>query len=202
MPETDPSDLIHDLINDFFSQLFSFFRKVLTRFTTNLQNSFTEVSARRWTKTILSVVFYIIIRPYIERFFRWSSERDRKRREEKEKKAAEATGFEEGRKAKVSANELRGTGGAESGRVLGEVDDTDDEVDNEKAGNGNGNGDEQEEGEAIKFAKASGVPEWGKNARKRQKKQAKNMSEYPSHNLTDEQLLSLLDWSEDEGEKA
>ena len=184
---TDPSDIVYDAINDFFSQLYSFISTGITRFTTNVRESFTQVPKGRWSKVILSVVFYIVIRPYIEKFFRWSSEKERTRREEKEKEEKEATGHEAGRKAKVSANSLRGGAAAaadESGKVLGEVDNTDDELDDE------------EEGEDIKFAKASGVPEWGKNARKRQKKQARN-----THNLSDEQLLGMLDWSESEDEK-
>lgn len=187
---TDPSDIVYDAINDFFSQFYTFISTIITRFTSNIRESFAQVPKGRWTKVILSVVFYIVIRPYIEKFFRWSSEKERKRREEKEKEEKEATGHEAGRKAKVSANSLRGgaataAGAAdESGKVLGEVDNTDDELDDD------------EEGEDIKFAKASGVPEWGKNARKRQKKQARN-----THNLTDEQLLGLLDWSESEDEK-
>lgn len=200
MPETDPSDVVHDAINDFFQQVFGLASTAFYRFTNNLYESFAQVSKGRWTKVILSVAFYVIIRPYIEKFFRWTSDKDRKRREEKEKKEKEATGFEAGRKSKVSANSLRGGGDAaaaagaganDGGKVLGEVDNTDDEMDDE------------EEGEDIKFAKASGVPEWGKNARKRQKKQARNLAEssQKTHNLTDEQLMELLDWSESEGEK-
>lgn len=185
--EPDFNDLVHDAINDFFSQVFGVAQAGFTRFTTNFYNSFAQVSSTRWTKVIGSVVFYIIIRPYIERFFRWSSDRERKNREEKEKKQAEATGYSEGKKAKVSANSLRSGKPAaaaaeeEGGKVLGEVENTDDEVDDD------------EEGEAVRFAKESGVPEWGKNVRRRQKKQ-------PSHNLSEEQLLEMLDWSEDEGQ--
>lgn len=192
MAETDPSDVVYDAINDFFSQFYTFISTIVTRLTKNLQASFKDVPKGRWTKVILSVVFYIVIRPYIEKFFRWSSEKERKRREQKEKEEKEATGHEKGRKAKVSANELRGGATTdEGGKVLGEVDNTDDELDSE------------EEGEDIKFAKASGVPEWGKNARKRQKKQARNLAESSqrTHNLTDEQLLEMLDWSESEDEK-
>jgi len=183
--EPDFNDLVHDAINDFFSQVFGVAQAGLTRFTTNFYNSFAQVSTTRWTKVIASVVFYIIIRPYIERFFRWSSDRERKRREEKEKQQAEATGYSEGKKAKVSANSLRSgkpvAAENEGGKVLGEVENTDDEVDDD------------EEGEAVRFAKENGVPEWGKNVRRRQKKQ-------PSHNLTEEQLLEMLDWSEEEGQ--
>lgn len=194
MPETDPSDIVHDAINDALVSLASLIRTGYDRFTTNVHASFANVSKNRWIKVVLSVVGYIIIRPYIERFFRWSSDRQRARKAEKEKREQEATGATEGmERPKVSANSLRGDKKKkeeeeEGGKVLGEVENTDDEVGSE----------DEEESEAIKFARASGVPEWGKNARKRQKKSRK-MKE-SAHGLTDEQLMDLLDWSEsDEG---
>lgn len=194
MAEEDLSDVVHDAVNDFFKQIFGLVSVACHRFVNNVYESFAQVNRNRWTKVILSVVFYIIIRPYIEKFFRWTSDKERKRKEEKEKEEREATGYEAGRKSKVSANSLRSGGTAkESGKVLGEVENTDDELDDD------------EEGEDVKFAKASGVPEWpgNKNARKRQKKQARNLAEssQKTHNLTDDQLLELLDWSEEEGEK-
>ena len=78
----------------------------------------------RWTKVTLSVIGYIIIRPYIEAWFKKMSERDRKKMQEKEKAKREAQG---GKKAKVSANTLRG-GASGGGKVLGEVENTDDEI--------------------------------------------------------------------------
>ncbi|TPR02338.1 hypothetical protein CAN33_0043805 [Aspergillus niger] len=159
MATRDPGDIAADALNDFFGQLYTFCETIFTRFFGNLYASFADVSINRWTKVILSVVGYILVRPYIERFFK---------------------------KAKVSANELRGGGGG--GRVLGEVENTDDEI---------------EDGED--FATASGVPEWGKNARKRQKKYMKNLekeAESRTHNLSEEQLMELLDWSESEDEKS
>lgn len=133
-----------------------------------------------------SVIFYIIIRPYIERFFKsiHDKERAKQKQKEKEKKAAQGN-----KRAKVSANSLRATGGGEKGKVLGEVDNTDDEVEDDV---------EDVEDETIK---ASGVPEWGKHARKRQKKYLKNLQkgvQESTDDLTDEQILELLDWSEDE----
>lgn len=192
MPETDPSDIIHDGINNALVSLASLIRTGYDRFTTNVHASFANVSKNRWIKVVLSVVGYIIIRPYIERFFRWSSDRQRARKAEKEKREQEATGATEGmERPKVSANSLRGEKKKkeeEGGKVLGEVENTDDEVGSE----------DEEESEAIKFARASGVPEWGKNARKRQKK-GRKMKE-SAHGLTDEQLMDLLDWSDsDEG---
>ena len=194
MPETDPSDIIHDTINNALLSLASLLRTGYDRFTTNVHASFADVSKNRWIKVVLSVVGYIIVRPYIERFFRWSSDRERARKAEKEKAEAEATGATEGmERPRVSANSLRGgkkkEGEGEGGKVLGEVENTDDEVGSE----------DEEESEVIKFARASGVPEWGKNARKRSKK-GRKMKE-SAHGLTNEQLMDLLDWSESEDGK-
>ncbi|KAE8151764.1 trafficking PGA2-domain-containing protein [Aspergillus avenaceus] len=176
------SDVATEALKDFFGQLYTFFETIVTRFFKNFYASFAEVSVNRWTKVTLSVVGYIIIRPYIERFFKMMHDRDRAKMKEKEKAKAEAS---EGKKAKVSANTLRGgdTGG---GKVLGEVENTDDEI---------------EEGED--FATASGVPEWTKNARKRQKKHMKNLKEAESNasQLSQDQIMELLDWSDDEGAK-
>ncbi|KAL4946836.1 trafficking PGA2-domain-containing protein [Aspergillus oleicola] len=181
-------------ISDYFSNLYAFLEMIVTRFCRNFYNSFAEVTAYRWTKVILSVVGYILIRPYIEAFFKKMHDRDRKKQMEKEK----AERKEKKAKAKVSANALRGGGATEGeGKVLGEVENTDDEVDSE----------EVEEGEnAEEFATASGVPEWGKNARKRAKKHAKKLEKEEDENkggakLSEEQLMELLDWSESEDEK-
>lgn len=184
-PTTDPSDVVADAVNDFFGQLYTFFETIFSRLFNNLYASFADVSVNRWTKVILSVAGYILVRPYIEKLFAHMHDKDRKKQQEKERKEREARG---GKKAKVSANTLRGGAGAESGKVLGEVENTDDEI---------------EDGEED-FATASGVPEWGKNARKRQKKHLKNLekeAEERTHKLSDEQLMEMLDWSESEDEK-
>ncbi|KAL4891552.1 trafficking PGA2-domain-containing protein [Aspergillus ambiguus] len=175
--------LVADALADFFGQLYSFFETIVTRFFGNLYLSFAQVSVNRWTKVILSVVGYIIARPYIEAWFKKMADRDFKKQQEKEKARRAAMGD---KKAKVSANALRGGGDTGSGKVLGEVENTDDEV-------------EEEEED---FATASGVPEWSKNARKRQKKFKKNLeAEEQSQRLSEEQIMELLDWSDDDGEK-
>ncbi|KAE8356008.1 trafficking PGA2-domain-containing protein [Aspergillus coremiiformis] len=173
-----------EAVKDFFGQLYTFFETIITRFFRNLYASFAEVSVNRWTKVTLSVVGYLIIRPYIEAFFKKMSDRDRKKMKEKEQAKREANG---GKKAKVSANTLRG-GASGGGKVLGEVENTDDEI---------------EDGED--FATASGVPEWTKNAKKRQKKYMKSLKEAEANanQLSQDQIMELLDWSESEdGKKA
>ena len=182
-------------ISDYFSNLYAFLELIVTRFCRNLYYSFAEVTAYRWTKVILSGVGYLLIRPYIEAFFKKMHERDRKKAAEKEK----AEKKEKKAKAKVSANALRGGNAEGEGKVLGEVENTDDEVESEDI--------EAEQGEnAEEFATASGVPEWGKNARKRAKKHAKKLEKEEEENkggakLSEEQLMELLDWSESEDEK-
>ncbi|KAE8379611.1 trafficking PGA2-domain-containing protein [Aspergillus bertholletiae] len=178
-PETSVAT---EALKDFFGQLYTFFAKFVTRFCRNFYNSFAEVSVNRWTKVVLSVIGYILIRPYIEAFFKKMSDRERKKMKEKEEAKKEAQG---GKKAKVSANTLRG-GASGGGKVLGEVENTDDEID-----------------DGEDFATASGVPEWTKNAKKRQKKYMKSLKEAEANTnqLSRDQIMELLDWSDSENEK-
>jgi hypothetical protein len=177
---SDLGDMAAEAASDFFSQLFGFVDTGVRRFFKNFYASFAEVSTKRWTKVIASVIFYLIIRPYIEKFFKYLQDRERKKEKEKKEKERAALG---GKKAKVSANSLRG---GDKGKVLGEVENTDDEVD--------------EEGE-DELAQASGVPEWNGMARKRQKKYLKNLAKgQRAEKLSEDQIMELLDWSEEEEE--
>ncbi|KAJ5792622.1 uncharacterized protein N7503_008600 [Penicillium pulvis] len=180
-PQADMSDVAAEAAADFFNQIFGVIIEAICRFGRNFYNSFADVSVGRWTKTIGSVIFYILIRPYIEKLFKLLYDRDR--RKEKEKKEKERAALK-GKKAKKSANSLRA---GETGKVLGEVE-TEDEL---------------EEGEEN-LALASGVPEWNKMARKRQKKHMKNLEKQngkQAEDLSEEQFLELLDWSESENEE-
>lgn len=171
---------------EFFTSLFSFFEVTIRRFFKNLSNSFSDVGVRRWTITIGSVVFYILIRPYIEKFFKYLQDRDRRKQKEKEEAKRAAM---KGKQAKVSANTLRGGGG--DGKVLGEVVNTDDEV-------------EDDEEADLNLAMASGVPEWNQMARKRQKKYIKNLKKQTGQRaeaFSEEQIMEMLDWSDSEGEQ-
>ncbi|KAJ0418520.1 trafficking PGA2-domain-containing protein [Aspergillus carlsbadensis] len=186
MDSSKVNNAIVDAINDYFSNLYAFLEMLINRFCKNLYHSFADMTMHRWTKVGLCVVGYILIRPYIEAFFKKMHDRDRKKQQEKERAEAAAKG-----KAKVSANTLRGGAAADGeGKVLGEVDNTDDEVEGE---------------DAEEFATASGVPEWGKNARKRAKKHQKKLEkeavEGKGTKLSEDQLMELLDWSESEDEK-
>lgn len=143
--QSDFSDRAAEAATEFFTSIFGVFETTIRRFCKNTYSSFADVSTSRWTKVIGSVIFYILVRPYIEKFFKYLQERDmRKQREKKEAEKA-AMG---GKKAKMSANALRGGG---DGKVPSEVD-TDEEV---------------EEGEEadLNLAMASGVPEWNQIGR-------------------------------------
>jgi hypothetical protein len=179
----DLGDKAAEAASEFFTEIFGMVETAIRRFFRNFYNSFAQVSMSRWTKVIASVIFYILIRPYIEKFFKYLHDRDR--RKEKEKKEAERA-KRGGKKAKVSANSLRG---GDKGKVLGEVENTDDEV---------------EDDEEDELVEASGVPEWNKMARRRQKKYIKNLQkkEGPkAEKFTEEEIMELLDWSESEDEK-
>lgn len=179
MSSTDAGDIVSDAINDFFSLLFKGLVTAWTRFKKNMYASVADVGVQRWIRVGVIVFCYILARPYIDLFFRKWWEWDQRRKREKEKAQKAAFGAT-GKKAKVSANSLRG-----SGKVLGEVENTDDEIEEDEA-------------------KASGVPEWGKMARKRQKKYLKSLekeAEKRAEQLSDEQLLELLDWSDSDEEK-
>ncbi|KAJ5388795.1 hypothetical protein N7509_011336 [Penicillium cosmopolitanum] len=182
--QADISDKAVEAATDFFHQIYSLIETVIKRFFKNSWASVAEMSGKRWTKVILSVVFYLCVRPYIEKLFKWMHDRDRKK--EKAKKEAERAAFGK-KKAKVSPNALRG---GESGKVLGEVEDSDDDL-------------VAEEGEEDTLAAASGVPEWHGMARKRQKKYIKNLQKQgqKAEKLSEEQIMELLDWSDEEAAK-
>ena len=173
-------------VSDAYNQIASFLSKIARRFVRNFKASFTEVDAARWKKVILIVVVYILIRPYIDKFFRYMHDRDRAK-ERAKKKAKEEEEEREVLRARISANQLRGVrpSSAGEGKVLGEIE-SDEEV---------------EIDDADDEAKASGVPEFGKLARKRQKKYWKNVQkgqQQRAEELTDSRMLELLDWSESE----
>lgn len=180
----DLSELAADAARDFFTQIFGATDEGVRRFFRNLYNSFADVGKGRWVKVIGAVVFYLIIRPWIEKLFKWLHDRDRAKQKAKKEAEKAALG---GKKAKMSANALRG--GQQSGKVLGEVDHTDEEAEAE---------------EELNLAQASGVPEWNKMARKRQKKHRRNLEKQTSEQadeISEEQVMELLDWSDSEDEK-
>ncbi|KAH8692289.1 trafficking PGA2-domain-containing protein [Talaromyces proteolyticus] len=132
---------------------------------------------RKWIRIIVIVFGYLMVRPWIELFFKKMFERQMDKDDaERKKKREEEEGFlaEGVEKARKSGNSLRVGGGQEE-------EGSEEEAEEEKI-------------------KASGVMEWGRGARKRAKKvEKKKLKEQ----MTEEELLELLDWSESdaEGEK-
>lgn len=170
---THTTDQLTSSIHTFIDQTYTMTITALTRFYVNLT---TSIKLAPWARLLLIVTAYIMARPYIEKFYAWTYKKQRDNEKKKQQAEKEARA---GKKAKMSANSLRG--GAEGGKVLGEVENSDDEVESE-------------------IVRASGVPEWNKMARKRQKKYFKNLANQAykaTEGLTDEQVLELLDWSEE-----
>lgn len=167
---------VSDLITDFFRSFINQVVSGVCNFRTNLYTSFADVSFQRWMRILAVVACYVAIRPYIDRFFRWTYERDLKKREAKKAAEAEAFGMPADERVRKSANALRG-------------------------------GESEKDGEPGEdFATASGVPEWSRNARKRQKKYLRSVMEREAgtaaaaDELSEEQVMELLDWSESEVE--
>jgi hypothetical protein len=137
---------------------------------------------KRWLRIIVIVAAYLMLRPYIEMFFKKMFEKQMDKEDaERKKKREEEEGFlaPGTERAKKNANSLRVGGGA-----------AEDEKENEGS-------DEEDEAEKIK---ASGVMDWGRGARKRQKAAAKQEALRKAEQMDEEELLQLLDWSESEGE--
>ncbi|BDD62380.1 hypothetical protein MPDQ_001394 [Monascus purpureus] len=177
----EAGDVVADAVNEFFSLLFKGFAVGAKRLKDNMYASVADMTSQRWIRLAAVVIGYIMIRPYIDLGFRKWFDYDQRRKRAKEEAQRAAFGVSGDKKAKVSANSLRGTG-----KVLGEVENTDDELEEDEA-------------------KASGVPEWSGIARKRRKKYLKSLekqTEKHAEELSEEQLLELLDWSESEDEKA
>lgn len=143
---------------------------------------------KRWLRIIVIVAGYIMVRPWIEKFFAKLFEKQMSKEDaERDKKRAEEEGFlaPGTERAKKNANSLRVGGG---------------EGEDENKDTGASDDEDEEEGKA----KASGVTDAGRGARKRQKKAAaKQEALRKAEQMSEEELLQLLDWSEseDEGEK-
>jgi len=109
-------------------------------------------------------------------FFRKLFERGQEKEDARKREQDEAFGVT-GKKAKMSANTLR-----TPGMVIGEVDTEDEEEINRN-----------------KVRKATGrVPSQGASARKPQGNSLKQEARKRANEMTGEQLLELLDWSESE----
>lgn len=164
---------------DVWSLLHEFSSKIVIYFSNAFRNVHASVSTAQtkyWLRLCIIVCGYIMLRPLIDMFFRKLFEQGRDKEDARKREQDEAFGVT-GKKAKMSANALR-----TPGMVIGEVDTEDEEEINKDNG-----------------SKATGIRPWGSSARKRQQKflnqEAKRRA---AKEMTDEQMLELLDWSESE----
>lgn len=209
---TDPVAFLTDLLNS------------VQEYTLDSVHDFQDYLAtpkvRHWLRIIVIVAGYIFLRPSIELFFKWWFERSNSKEEEKQKKKKEeedkqleAQGL---KKPKKDANSLRV--GAKS-----EADDGEKKKDEAAKGKvpetkggkkattsssetnkkeSKVKSDDYENSDQEDFAekiRASGVLEWGRDARKRkQRQQAEAEQQQQQQKMDEEKLLELLDWSDDE----
>lgn len=148
--------------------------------TNNLKATFSELTVVKGLRLVVLVCAYILIRKYVLQ--------DAARRQEKQLEAEMAatttttttTGGSVPRpRAKISPNQLRGGGGVNHNIAETDVSALDQEgktfkypgipydSSDDEDGEGNGGGDATTTGEA---SGAEAVPEWGKKARKRQRR--------------------------------
>lgn len=213
---TDPVAFLTDLLNSL--------QEYTLESLHDVQDYISTPKVRHWLRIIVIVAGYIMLRPAIELFFKWWFERktskeeeEQKKKKEEEDKKLEAEGL---KKPKKDGNSLRVGAKSEA--------DTEEEKKKEevvkakvseakggKKGAASGSEtskkeskvktDEYENSDQEDFAekiRASGVLEWGRDARKRkQRQQTEAEQQQQQKKLDEEKLLELLDWSDDEGKK-
>ncbi|PGH34601.1 hypothetical protein GX50_02584 [[Emmonsia] crescens] len=152
-----------------------------TNIKTNVSNSVSSLTIRDCIRLIWLIGGYLFLRPYLDAGFRklLTFNMDKSDEEEKERERAEteaANAGSAGAKAKMSANALRG--------ALGTGSDSE--------------GEEEEEGvEGTGKAKTQGVPQWGKSARRRQKRVLRQLEEAGERLKEDEDDKDIADLLED-----
>lgn len=212
---TDPVAFVTDLLNS------------IQEYTSDSLHDFQDYigtpKVRHWLRIIVIVAGYIMLRPAIELFFKWWFERntskeeeEKKKKKEEEDKQLEAEGL---KKPKKDGNSLRV--GAKS-EAEEEQKKKKDEVVKAKVPETKGGKktatsssetnkkeskvktDEYENSDQEDFAekiRASGVLEWGRDARKRKQRQQTEAEQQQQQKMDEEKLLELLDWSDDEGKQ-
>ncbi|RAO67259.1 uncharacterized protein BHQ10_003271 [Talaromyces amestolkiae] len=210
---TDPVAFLTDLLNS------------LQEYTLESLHDFQDYigtpKVRHWLRIIVIVAGYILLRPAIEMFFKWWFERktskeeeEQKKKKEEEDKQLEAEGL---KKPKKDGNSLRVGAKSEAGVeeekkkeevVKGKVSEA--KSGKKAATSGSETNkkeskvktDEYENSDQEDFAekiRASGVLEWGRDARKRkQRQQTEAEQQQQQKKMDEEKLLELLDWSDDE----
>lgn len=140
---------------------------ISARFATNVQTSFSNLSAQQWIRLVVVAGAYMLLRPYIimigGRVQMKQHEADEKESEE------EAAAIAAGEKPAMSANDLRG-GSSKSLKAEIGIPDSDEDASEDEA----------------TIAAASGA-DWGKAARKRQRRVLRKLLEAHEQKLADEQ---------------
>ncbi|OJD12687.1 hypothetical protein AJ78_06755 [Emergomyces pasteurianus Ep9510] len=152
-----------------------------TNITTNVSNSVSSLTLRDYIRLVWIIGGYLFLRPYLDAGFRklLNFNMDKSDAEEKEREQAEveaANAGSAGAKAKMSANALRG--------ALGVGSDSEEE---DEDGGGEGTGTE-----TIQH-----VPQWGKSARRRQKRVLRQLEEAGERLKEDEDDKDIADLLED-----
>ncbi|ERT02093.1 uncharacterized protein SPSK_05630 [Sporothrix schenckii 1099-18] len=141
-----------------------------SRFANNLAGSFGSLTIHQWIRLVVIAGAYMLLRPYIVKL----GGRVQMKQHEADEKAslAEAVAIANGEKPALSANDLRG-GAPKNSKAAAAILGSDDEDDSDNEG-------------AVTGAAASGT-DWGKNARKRQRRMLRNMLEAHEQQLADAQ---------------
>lgn len=186
---------------------------------------------RHWLRIIVVVAGYILLRPAIELFFKWLFERknskeeeELKKKKEEEDKQLEAEGL---KKPKKDGNSLRvgakpeseeseksekkegvvkdntktaGGGKKAATTAANETNKKDSKTKDSKTKNEDYEDSDQED--YAEKIRASGVLEWGRDARKRkQRQQTETEQQQQQKKMDEEKLMELLDWSDGEGKQ-
>ncbi|EED13455.1 conserved hypothetical protein [Talaromyces stipitatus ATCC 10500] len=218
MTTTDPTAFLYDLLqslNDYALDSLHDFQDYVGR-----------PKVRHWLRIIVIVFGYIMVRPAIELFFKKMFERQAVKEEEAQKKKREeedAQLVSEGlKRPKKDGNSLRiGTMKVDDNNkekeekgVKSEKGDStktgrkavtlaagnERDKDNKTKDEDYENSDQEDFAEKIR---ASGVLEWGRDARKRKQRQQPAVleAEQQQKQMDEEKLMELLDWSDDEGKQ-
>ncbi|EEQ90953.1 hypothetical protein RJZ56_005991 [Blastomyces dermatitidis] len=145
-----------------------------TNLTTNVSSSVSSLTLRDYIRLVWIIGGYLFLRPYLDTGFRklLNTNMDKSDAEERERERAEAEAANAGSAgatAKISANALRG--------ALGVGSDSEDD----------------EEGPE----KTQAVPQWGKSARRRQKRVLRQLEEAGERLREDEDDKDIADLLED-----
>ncbi|KAF3391130.1 hypothetical protein DPV78_011233 [Talaromyces pinophilus] len=208
---TDPLAILADVLNSIQEYTLDSLH--------DFQDYIGQPKVRHWLRIIVIVAGYIMLRPAIELFFKWWFERktskeeeEQKKKKEEEDKQLEAEGL---KKPKKDGNSLRvgaKSEAEEEGKKKDEVVKTKASGKKAAASSSETNKkdskvktDEYENSDQEDFAekiRASGVLEWGRDARKRKQRQTTEAEQQQQQKKIDEEkLLELLDWSDDEGKQ-